>query len=108
MTAFGEEIKFLPSIAHGLTDQFLAPVITFGRINNVQPGIKRTVQQLRDLFLRHIVIADLRSAKSEHANVHVGLAEASFFHGLLDNGEAECCEQLKNYYRGLPAFATAT
>src|SRR5438445_11699520 len=99
MTAFGKEIKFLPSIVHGATDHFLAVVIAFGRINDVQPGIKRTVQQLRDLLVRHIVIADLRSAKSEHTNVHVGLAEASFFHCSRSSSYAGC-EQRKNVYRG--------
>ena len=44
MTALGEEIKILSSIAHRLANQLFAVVITLGRVDDVQSGVERAVQ----------------------------------------------------------------
>src|SRR5439155_23610968 len=80
MTAFGEKIKILSSIAHCLSDQLLAVVITFGGVDHVQAGVECAVQQLSDSFARSLFIANLRSTKAKHRNVHVGFSKAPLFH----------------------------
>ena len=80
MTAFGKKIKFLATIADRLSDQSLAVVITLRGVDDVETGIERAIQQFGDSLGRRVLIADLRSSKSEDRDVHIGLSKATFFH----------------------------
>src|SRR5438105_832271 len=83
MTAFGKKIKFFSSIAHRLSDQLFTVVITFGRVDHVETGVERAVQQLCDRFRRSVLVADLGSSKSEDRDIHVGLSETALFHQFM-------------------------
>src|ERR1700724_3246635 len=85
MAAFGKKEKFFPPSCNGVADQFLTPVITFSRINNVDAGIECGVQKSGGGFGRYIFKPNLRSAEAQNGNIHVRLAEPSFFHRLLIN-----------------------
>src|SRR5947207_457993 len=83
MTALGEEIVFAATMARSFADQFFASFITFAGIDNIEPGIQRTVQQTFDGFFRRAFKANLGPAETKNANLHVCLAELPLFHLLI-------------------------
>jgi len=80
MAALGEQVKIAAPFAHRLADQFLAIVITFGGVDDVQPSVERAVQQFGHRLRGRALIADLRSAESDDGNLHVSLSEPPLFH----------------------------
>ena len=80
MSALREEVKIVAPMADGLADQFLTRFVALGGVDHVQPGIERAVQQLLDRLCRRAFVADLGSAKAEHRDLHVCLAELPLFH----------------------------
>ena len=51
MAAFREKVEVLAAMANCLADEFFTALIALSRIDDIQPGIQRAVQQFRDGLL---------------------------------------------------------
>ena len=80
MSALGEQVVILASTSRRLPDQLLAVEVALRSVDHVEPGVERVVEQAGDHVGRRPLVTDLRAAKAEHADLHVGLAEPSRFH----------------------------
>jgi hypothetical protein len=58
-----------------LTKTFLTGAVTPRRIDDVEPGVESTIQQFAYRGEGCSLIADLRAAKAENTNIHIGLAK---------------------------------
>ena len=78
MPAFGKKEELVPPLANRFANRFLAALIAFRRIDDVNAGIERAVQYLSNFF--KALACDGGSAKTEHGYVHIRSAKAALFH----------------------------
>src|SRR4051812_25987394 len=77
MPAFREQEIIFSPISNRATDQFFAPVITLRRVDDVESGVERALQQLLDRLDRCFFESNFRAAKPEDADLHVCFAETT-------------------------------
>ena len=85
MATFSEEIVIFAALTHGLADQLLAGGVTLGRIDHVEAGIERFIEQGLGGFNGDAFIAYFRSAEAENAYTHIRFAEFASFHRSLSS-----------------------
>jgi len=80
VAALGEQVEVFAPVPHGLADQLLAARVALRRVDDVQPGIQRTPQQPLDRRERGILVADLRAAEAQRADLQPRPPQLSSFH----------------------------
>ena len=80
MPALREEIVIVTAFADCFSDEFFAAFVAFARIDNVQAGIERALEQASDCFLGRTFKADFGAAETKHRDLHISLAELPLFH----------------------------
>ena len=80
--ALGEEIELPAPAADRFADELLAVLVAFGGVDHVEAGVQRAAEQPCHRAAAHSLIADLGAAETQHAHLHVGIAEPSPFHTL--------------------------
>ena len=80
VSAFRKKVKVVPAMTGRLADEFFTPFVALGRVDDIQTGIERAVQQFRDGLFGGVFVADFRAPKAEERNLHVCLAELPRFH----------------------------
>ncbi len=83
MAGFGEEIKIGAAGGDGVADQFLAGLVAFGGIDDIEAGVEGGVEKAIDRRLRGVLKTDLGAAVAEDGDVHAGLTQCAFFHTQL-------------------------
>ena len=89
MSALGEKKKFMASFACHLPNEFLALLVTLGRVDHINAGVECALYQTIDQFSAGV--ADVRAAEAEHGHVHIGLAETPPFHGRISKARFAHC-----------------
>ena len=80
MAALGKEIVVAPPFADCFSDEVFAAFIALARVDNIQSGVKRALEQASDSFLRRSFKADLGAAEAKDRYLHIGIPKLPLFH----------------------------
>jgi hypothetical protein len=85
VTALREQEELLAPMSDRVRDLDFGLRIALGGIDDVQPGIERSIQQLVDDRLLDAAVPDLGAPEPEHGDVHVGRAEPPLLERVRGN-----------------------
>src|SRR5262249_8502273 len=80
MADLREQVELAAAAAHRATDQRLAAGIALRRVDHVQTGVERRVEEPGRDALTYAFVPDLAAAEAERGHVHVGAAETPALH----------------------------
>jgi hypothetical protein len=80
VAALCEKVEVLAAMADCLADKLFTAFVALGRVDDIQAGIERAVQQAGDRLCGSVFVAYFRASEAKHGNLHIRLAKLPFFH----------------------------
>jgi hypothetical protein len=80
VSTFRQKITVFASFPYGFTDELFTGGVAFGSVDHINTRIDGFIKQFFSGGQGGVLIADLRAAKTENANIQICFAQPAIFH----------------------------